>query len=192
MEHSLKSNTPTIGSIKKNSVRAHLNVVLKKANQFFEDDLSRKTRTRQMAYYRYVYFYVAKKMFGDKISLTDIGLSVNKDHATVIYGIKKVESSKVFDPQLHTLLRSFLEYCSSKDEENKDILEYARKMDIESLTEEVLRLRANQLSFPILAEINSFLNECDKETRESLLLKIKTVYELNKKVYDVRNKVTAG
>jgi hypothetical protein len=191
MEHSSKNNGFTIGTIRRSSVKAHLNVILRKANQFFEEDLSNNTRARKIAYYRYVYFYVAKKMFGDRISLTDIGLSVNRDHATVIHGIKRVEESEKYDKELYGMLRAFLEYCSIEDDENKDILDFARKMDIESLTEEVLRLRTNQLSFPILAKINRFLMECDDENRESLLLKIKTIYELNKKVYDVRNKVTA-
>lgn len=188
-----KSNGMTIGSIRRNSVKAHLNVILKKANKFFEEDITKERRTANLAYCRYVYFYTARKMFGDVISLTEIGRSVNKDHATVIYGIKRAEEAEKYDKKLYTMLRSFLEYCSIEDEENKDILEFAKKLDIESLTEEVLRLRANELTFPILAEINSFLKECDEEIKESFLFKIKTIYELNKKLNDVRkSSITAS
>ena len=192
MGHSLKNKNVTLVGIKKNSVKAHLNVILKKANTFFDEDIRDKKRTRQLAYYRYVYFYIAKKMFGDSISLTEIGKSVGKDHATVIYGVKRVEESEKYDKNLYGMMRSFLEYCSIEDEENKDILEFAKKLDIESLTEEVLRLRANELTFPILAKINSFLKECDEDIKESLLFKIETIYQLNKKLNDARESSIAA
>lgn len=192
MGHSLKNKNVTLVGIKKNSVKAHLNVILNKANAFFEEDIRDKKRTRQLAYYRYVYFYIAKKMFGDSISLTEIGKSVGKDHATVIYGVKRVEESEKYDKNLYSIMRSFLEYCSIEDEENKDILEFAKKLDIESLTEEVLRLRTNELSFPILAKINSFLKECDEDIKESLLFKIETIYQLNKKLNDARESSIAN
>jgi hypothetical protein len=193
MEHSLKSSDITMGAIRKSSIRAHLNVILKKANKFFEDDITRKARTEDLAYYRYIYFYVAKKMFGRRISLTEIGKSVNRDHATVIYGIKRVEDAEKYDKKLYMMLRGFLEYCSIEDDENKDILEFAKKLDIESLTEEVLKLRSNQLSFPILAQINTFLMECEEDIKESFLFKIETIYQLNKKLNDARkNNTTAS
>jgi hypothetical protein len=193
MEHSLKSSDITMGAIRKSSIRAHLNVILKKANKFFEDDITRKARTEDLAYYRYIYFYVAKKMFGRRISLTEIGKSVNRDHATVIYGIKRVEDAEKYDKKLYMMLRGFLEYCSIEDDENKDILEFAKKLDIESLTEEVLKLRSNQLSFPILAQINTFLMECEEDIKESFLFKIETIYQLNKKLDDARkNNTTAS
>jgi hypothetical protein len=193
MEHSLKSSDITMGAIRKSSIRAHLNVILKKANKFFEDDITRKVRTEDLAYCRYVYFYVVKKMFGNRISLTEIGKSVNRDHATVIYGIKRVEEAEKYDKKLYMMLRGFLEYCSIEDDENKDILEFAKKLDIQSLTEEVLRLRSNQLSFPILAQINTFLMECEEDIKESFLFKIETIYQLNKKLNDARkNNTTAS
>ena len=132
-------------------------------------------------------------MFGNRISLTEIGKSVNRDHATVIYGIKRVEEAEKYDKKLYMMLRGFLEYCSIEDDENKDILEFAKKLDIQSLTEEVLRLRSNQLSFPILAQINTFLMECEEDIKESFLFKIETIYQLNKKLNDARkNNTTAS
>jgi hypothetical protein len=53
-------------------------------------DIADKTRTRTKVEYRSLYFNIIK-MLEPKLSFREIGESVNKDHATVIYGINQYE-----------------------------------------------------------------------------------------------------
>ena len=60
-----------------------------------------KTRKREIVYQRYYLYYLAKKLVkvnaGDKISLTAIGNIFNKDHATILHGLREVEKLKQYE-----------------------------------------------------------------------------------------------
>ena len=49
-------------------------------------DISSKTRIQKFVYTRAMYFYLCREY--TILSLKEIGRSVNKDHATVIHGVK--------------------------------------------------------------------------------------------------------
>lgn len=63
------------------------------------EDLSIKTRTRELAQARFIYFKLARK-FCRYASLTKIGKAVNRDHATVINGLKKYDTEAKYDPYM--------------------------------------------------------------------------------------------
>jgi hypothetical protein len=71
-----------------NSPEAILREVSKKTDIPLEL-LKGNTRKREVVDARYVYFKRAREIFGTKYSLKKIGREVNRDHATVMWGIEE-------------------------------------------------------------------------------------------------------
>jgi chromosomal replication initiation ATPase DnaA len=73
--------------------------------QMVEDELNMfniksKKRTREMTQARFIYFKLARK-FCRYASLSKIGKAVNRDHATVINGLKKYDLEAKYDPYMN-------------------------------------------------------------------------------------------
>lgn len=73
--------------------------------QMVEDELNMfniksKKRTREMAQARFIYFKLARK-FCRYASLSKIGKAVNRDHATVLNGLKKYDLEAKYDPYMN-------------------------------------------------------------------------------------------
>tara|TARA_B100001287_G_scaffold276169_1_gene286064 strand:- start:4551 stop:4958 length:408 start_codon:yes stop_codon:yes gene_type:complete len=66
------------------------------------DNLASKTRTREFTQARFIYFVLARK-FCRYASLTAIGREVNRDHATVINGLKKFNTEAKYDPYMYDI-----------------------------------------------------------------------------------------
>jgi len=66
------------------------------------EDISIKNRTREMAQARFIYFKLAKK-YCRYASLSKIGRVVNRDHATVINGLKKFDTEARYDPYMYDI-----------------------------------------------------------------------------------------
>lgn len=66
------------------------------------DDLKGTRRNANIATARHMGIYLTRKC--TELSVTEIGKIFNRDHATVISSIKKVEDEKRYDPFLHTLI----------------------------------------------------------------------------------------
>ncbi len=64
------------------------------------NNLHSRTRTRELAQARFIYFKLARK-FCRYASLTAIGKEVNRDHATVINGLKKYDTEAKYDPYMN-------------------------------------------------------------------------------------------
>lgn len=192
MEHLLKSSKAELPSMKKMSTQAKLKPIIDKIEFFFEVSLRDPKRRRKTAYARYIYFHTVRKMFEDQISLMDIGESVGRDHSTVIHGIRMVEQSEKYNKFLFDMLNRFSNFCQVGLNEDSDVKEYYASRDIEALTREILRLRTKETSFPILAKLNTFLLNCDEDIKESVLFKIETIYQLNKKINDGRKSSTTA
>ncbi len=86
-------------------------------------DLSFRTRKRSNVYARAVYFKLCKEY--TRLSLTDIGASVNVDHATVIHGINNVFPIVMqYDGHLQDL---YEDYKFSNNHDSESIFEnYSR------------------------------------------------------------------
>lgn len=65
-------------------------------------ELQSKTRKREVAEARQIAMYFIKKY--TKISLIEIGKIFNRDHSTVIYSIKNIESLKDSDKNINYLV----------------------------------------------------------------------------------------
>mgnify|MGYP003111156707 FL=1 len=75
--------------------------------QLVEDELNMfniksKKRTREMTQARFIYFKLARK-FCRYASLSAIGKAVNRDHATVINGLKKYDLEAKYDPYMNDI-----------------------------------------------------------------------------------------
>lgn len=65
-------------------------------NEFFNLDISSKSRIRKNVYARAIYYKLCIGVLG-KVTYTCIGLNVNRDHATVIYFLREFESLIKYD-----------------------------------------------------------------------------------------------
>jgi len=63
-------------------------------------NIKSKKRTREMIQARFIYFKLARK-FCRYASLDAIGKAVNRDHATVINGLKKYDIEAKYDPYMN-------------------------------------------------------------------------------------------
>jgi predicted DNA-binding protein YlxM (UPF0122 family) len=106
-------------------------------------DLSFRTRKRSNVYARAVYFKLCKEY--TRLSLTDIGASVNVDHATVIHGINNVFPIVMqYDGHLQDLYQDY---------------KFSNKHDSESIFENYSRLLRENVK--LRSEI--------KETKEGIM-----------------------
>jgi len=89
------------------------------------EDISIKNRTREMAQARFIYFKLAKK-YCRYASLSKIGRVVNRDHATVINGLKKFDAEARYDPYMYDVYDTIAKhldiyYIKPGREENIDL-----------------------------------------------------------------------
>lgn len=68
--------------------------LIKLINSTLEVDIRQNTRIRQYVYARFIYFKVMRDKY---YSLSYIGSSIGKDHATVLHGLKQFEALKSYD-----------------------------------------------------------------------------------------------
>lgn len=64
------------------------NEILKAVNEISEVNITTKSRKRHVVWCRWIYFEITEKYTG--AGPTFIGKQVNKDHATVIYGLNNI------------------------------------------------------------------------------------------------------
>lgn len=89
------------------------------------EDISIKDRTRHMSQARFIYFKLARK-YCRYASLTRIGNVVNRDHATVINGLKKFDTEARYDPYMYDIYDKIAKhldiyYIKPGREENVDL-----------------------------------------------------------------------
>jgi hypothetical protein len=80
--------------------------------------LKKKTRTRDMAYARAVYYKLAKRYTVQ--SLTAIGKLVDRDHATVLHGLKLFDEAVMYSEPLKVVYDSFSVNVENKNLEDAD------------------------------------------------------------------------
>ena len=97
--------------------------------------LKKKTRTRDMAYARAVYYKLAKRYTVK--SLTSIGELVGRDHATVLHGLKLFDEAVMYSEPLKVVYDSFSINVENKNLEDAD----SNMLDIKKLAEQNKRLR---------------------------------------------------
>lgn len=71
-----------------------LEITLRKICEFYGIDYEQtkgKSRDQIFVRARFMYFYMVKTRYKNKYSLKEIGYLVNRDHASVIHGIKTIK-----------------------------------------------------------------------------------------------------
>ena len=66
--------------------------IKKTIDDFSGLDISIKCREPLYVDYRFIYYYMCKKYARKNITLKRIGEAINRDHSSVIYGLKQYEN----------------------------------------------------------------------------------------------------
>ena len=74
-------------------------------------DLFIKSRLRPLVEARFMYFLLCKE-FSDEKTLSKIGKSLNKDHATVLHGIKTLNNLMLSDAKIYKVYIELYDLCS--------------------------------------------------------------------------------
>jgi len=78
-------------------------------NTFFNVSIEKSTKTNDEVYARLVY-YNLYKIINPNITLSALGETVNRDHSTVIYSLKRFNESYLYDKRFKYLYDSFMLY----------------------------------------------------------------------------------
>lgn len=101
---------------RKNGKKVTLQSILKdtsrRSRSFSVNEIKSKSRGREIVKYRFFYFKRARLEL--KESYSKIGKMVNKDHATVMHGIEKVDTERL---QHGTLLDEYYKFWEDKPKE---------------------------------------------------------------------------
>tara|TARA_R110002126_G_scaffold276986_1_gene422753 strand:+ start:53 stop:508 length:456 start_codon:yes stop_codon:yes gene_type:complete len=85
---------------------------------YFEISISRNTRKRQYVEARAIYFKLCREF--TQLSLEQIGKSVNRDHASVLHGVRSINTwvqvDKRMKNSMHILKNKIINYQIEKDE----------------------------------------------------------------------------
>jgi len=85
---------------------------------YFELSISRNTRKRQYVEARAIYFKLCREF--TQLSLEQIGKSVNRDHASVLHGVRSINTwvqvDKRMSNSMHILRNKIINYQIEKDE----------------------------------------------------------------------------
>ena len=85
---------------------------------YFEISISRNTRKRQYVEARAIYFKLCRDF--TQLSLEQIGKSVNRDHASVLHGVKSINTWVQVDKRMNNNMRilknKIVNYQKEKDE----------------------------------------------------------------------------
>ena len=85
---------------------------------YFELSISRNTRKRQYVEARAIYFKLCREF--TQLSLEQIGESVNRDHASVLHGVKSINTwvqvDKRMKNSMHILRNKIINYQIETDE----------------------------------------------------------------------------
>jgi len=107
-------------------------------------DIGVKTRTRELSQARFIYFKLAKNLCRYK-SLSAIGRAVNRDHATVINGLKKYNVEAKIDRYMDDVYDDLKEIIEEKFSLNK--VKY--KISIDELIKKIeqIEIKLNKLQY---------------------------------------------
>lgn len=90
------------------------NIVKSSIHDFFKIDINQKTRKREVVEARFMFYELCRK---NRMSLSQIGRFVGKDHATVLHGTKRFEILCEVDVDFKNnfkALKSIVDFRSSR------------------------------------------------------------------------------
>lgn len=154
-------------------------------------DVRQKSRLSHVVEYRNMYFSIAKKL-SPKQTLTSVGKSVNKNHATVLHGMKMYPILEKYNPSLVTLKNRILESLFVND--NNDIDRDVKDSQIKYLKDVIYRLEekleqkiessdVKKYYFSIINDLNKLLlDHKDRPSYDVLVMKLEAFRDLNLKM----------
>jgi len=91
------------------------------------NNIEQKCRSRELAQARFIYFKLSKFFCPNK-SLAAIGREVNRDHATVINGLRKWDEEIIYDPYMEIVYNKIKSILSDESivissEENAELFQ---------------------------------------------------------------------
>jgi hypothetical protein len=119
---------------------------------YFKLSISRNTRKRQYVEARAIYFKLCREF--TQLSLEQIGESVNRDHASVLHGVRSintwVEVDKRMKNSMHILRNKIINYQIEKDEtvelNESIVLKYIQLKEQVKELEEINKNLSNDLN----------------------------------------------
>jgi len=76
-------------------------------NSFFNVSIDRGTKTNDEVYARLIY-YKLYRIINPRITLTELGKTVNKDHTTVLYSLRKFDTAYLYDKKFKSFYDCFM------------------------------------------------------------------------------------
>jgi hypothetical protein len=135
-------------------------------------DISVKRRIRDLVYYRYIFFKIAREQLKG-LTTTAIGKSLNRDHATVLHGLKKIEHELDYNKEINNLYHKISDIVSNElevdiinDCSENDIIQIKKHYEDRILS---LRTRIQELERLSNKKQNSLLTDIKKLTDADVL-----------------------
>jgi len=156
-------------------------------------DITQETRKRNIIELRALY-YTLIKHFKSKLTLTDIAESVNKNHATVLHGLKNYDMYQQYNDELRELKRVIIKQMQEENiEQTKDnkVLKLAIKQkDIQiSQLELELELVKQKLDtfvkseYDVINKLKELLDETKgTELHRTMIIRLEAMHDMNVKV----------
>lgn len=117
-------------------------------DEYYNINISKKTRQSNYVEARFMYFTLCMEL-GDKKTLASIGASVQKDHATVLHGIRTLKGHMSYDKALNDKYQDLYKMVSKRAglKDYADSLYHSMLNKIYILTEENKELRSKILKY---------------------------------------------
>lgn len=105
--------------------------------RFYNIKLDNKSRERKYVYARAIYYYVCRKY--SNYNLAQIGKSLNKNHATVLHGIRELPHILKFDKKLKQDFFFICELCNFHNKPVMDLEELLHKYNALVIKYDILK-----------------------------------------------------
>lgn len=154
-------------------------------------DVRKKCRLREFVEYRNMYFYVMRKL-DPKMPLRCIGETVNKNHATVLHGIRMYQIFERYNPLLAKVKDRIFDTFFVKEEHELD--KYVEESQVKYLKEVISNLEdrlektkesncVKKYDFSIINDLNELLlKHKDRPSYDVLVMKLEAFVNLNSKM----------
>lgn len=154
-------------------------------------DVRKKSRLREVVEYRDMYFYIMR-MLDAKMPLRCIGETVDKNHATVLHGIKMYPGFERYNTSLARVKDRILDafFINDEHELDRDVEEsqvrYLKEVisSLEDRLEKKIETSdVKNYDFSIVNQINELLLEHrDRPSYDVLVMKLEAFVNLNSKI----------
>ena len=94
---------------------------------YFQFDLSVKSRKREIVFARFIYYKLCNE-FCRVRTLSRIGKSVKKDHATVIYGLREFKNIIPYDDDFEKDYLNLKQICNEYSYNVQDVINKSKKV----------------------------------------------------------------